>query len=71
MSAKALIAFTIASYDGFLVVGVCGVGGAEGVLGVVVEVVLGLDCVVVCVVAVLLLVVAVVVLAGWDPTATP
>ena len=62
MSAKTLIAFTVASYDGFLVVGVCGVAGVVGVrsvLGVVVGalsfvnvvVVLGLGCVVVCAVA--------------------
>ena len=69
MSAKTLIAFTIALYDGFLAVGVSGVDGAEGVLGVVVGVDLGLDCVVVCAAALLLLVLLVV-LAGSDHAAT-
>ena len=80
MSAKTLMAFTMAAYDGFLVVGVCGVAGVVGVksaLGVVVRalsfigvvVVLGLGCAVVCAVALLLALLLV--LAGCVPPMTP
>ena len=79
MSAKTLIAFTMASYDGFLVVRVCGVARVVGVrsaMGVVVRalsfigvvVVLGLGCVV-CVVALLLALLLV--LDGCVPPVNP